>query len=195
MTSELNRDGSGKTTSPEQQAYLNELLLALRMRGVPGPRIAEAVAEVNAHLSETGEDPREAFGPAKTYAGEVVAALGEQEAPVPFWRTALSWTAAIYGLGGALGAWLVIDGALTAATDEPGIGGLPAVASLVLGVAVLVALGIGQVHLIRKREDQVLDPRNGADMSPPLPRWLVPLMLTVPVLIIVLAVVVSLTAR
>src|SRR3954447_541104 len=75
MMSELNRD-SYETSTGQEQAYLNELLLALRMRGVPGPRIAEAVAEVSAHLSETGETPQEAFGPAQAYAGEVAAALG-----------------------------------------------------------------------------------------------------------------------
>jgi hypothetical protein len=194
MMSELNRD-SYETSTGQEQAYLNELLLALRMRGVPGPRIAEAVAEVSAHLSETGETPQEAFGPAQAYAGEVAAALGDRDAHTPFWRAALSWISAVYGVGGALGAWLVIDGARASATAERGVGGLPAMVCLAMGLAILLALGVGLVRLTRKRDDQILDPRSGANMAPPLPRWVVPLMLTVPILVLVIAVVISLTAR
>jgi hypothetical protein len=196
MMNELDRGGHQNAAGDEhQQAYMNELLIALRMRGVPGPRIAEALAEVDAHLSETGEEPLEAFGPAQAYADDVVAALGQRDAPAPFWRAALSWISAVYGVGGALGAWLVIDGALAVAADEPGAGGSPAVVSLAVGVAILLALGAGLVRLTRKHDDQVLDPRSGVDMSPPLPRWVVPLMLAVPVLTLLIAVVVSLVSR
>jgi hypothetical protein len=192
---ELDRNGSQNPADDERlQAYTQELLFALRTRGVPGPRIAETLAEVNSHLCETHEDPREAFGPAKDYAGEVVAALGEAEAVTPFWRAALSWPAVIYGVGGALGAWLVIDGALATATDEPGVGGLPSVLSLAIGVLILIALGVGLVRMTRQRDVRVLDPRNGADMAP-MPRWLLPVMLTVPVLPLLIAVVVSLVVR
>jgi len=195
MMNGLDRDSHQNPSGDEhQQVYLKELLLALRLRGVPGPRIAEALAEVNSHLSETGEDPSEAFGPAKAYADEVVAALGGADAGTSFWRAALRWTTPVYGLGGALGAWLVIDGARALALDQRGVGGLPAVVSLAVGAAILVALAVGLVRLTRRREDQVLDPRSGANMSP-LPRWVVPLMLSVPALILVLAVVVSLTSR
>ena len=44
------------------QTYTDELLFALRMRDLPGSQIAEALAEVNSYVAETGEDPREAFG-------------------------------------------------------------------------------------------------------------------------------------
>jgi hypothetical protein len=192
---ELDRDGRRNSAGDERlRVYTQELLFALRMRGVPGPRIAEALAEVNSHLCDTREDPREAFGPAKAYADEVVAALDEGDASTPFWRAALSWVSAVYGMGGALGAWLVIRGALASATGAPGVAGLPAVVSLALGVIILLALGVGLVRLTRKRNDQVLDPRSGADMAP-MPRWVLPLMLTVPALTLLIAVVVSLLAH
>lgn len=79
------------------QGYRNELLLALRLRDVPGPRIAEALAEVDSHLSESGEDPLEAFGPPRAYAELVASALA---GPGPFWRTSLGWTAAGYAAAG-----------------------------------------------------------------------------------------------
>jgi len=57
--------------STELETYSNELLLALRLRDVPGPRIAEALAEVQSHVSETGEEALEAFGPPRVYADEL----------------------------------------------------------------------------------------------------------------------------
>lgn len=192
---EVDRVGRQDPAGDERlRAYSQELLVALRMRGLPGSRIAEALAEVDSHLCETGEDPREAFGPATAYADEVVAALGEADTATPFWRAALSWVSVIYAVGGALGAWLVIDGALASATGAPGAGGLPAVASSGIGVVILLALAVGLVRLTRRRDDRVLDPRSGADMAP-MPRWVLPLMFTVPALILLIAVIVSLLAR
>ncbi|QAY64474.1 hypothetical protein ET495_16045 [Xylanimonas allomyrinae] len=48
--------------------YLQTLVLALHARRVPSHRIGEVVAEVDSHVAETGEDPREAFGDAHDYA-------------------------------------------------------------------------------------------------------------------------------
>jgi len=55
--------------------YVNRLVLALRMRDVPGERIGQVVAEVEAHIAESREAPVEAFGPAEEYADRVSAAL------------------------------------------------------------------------------------------------------------------------
>jgi hypothetical protein len=55
--------------------YLNRLVLALRMRDVPGERIGQVVAEVEAHVAESGEAPAEAFGSAEEYADRVSAVL------------------------------------------------------------------------------------------------------------------------
>jgi hypothetical protein len=188
-------DRSTRTRDEREQAYIGELLLALRMRGVSGPRIAEALAEVSSHLSETGEDPVEAFGPAKVYAEEVVAALGEPVASTSLWSGLWSRRALVYGVGGALGAHLTIEGVLALAAGGRGLLGLPASVCLGLGLVVLAALAAGLVRLTRVRDDQVLDPRSGADMAPPLPRWALPLMLGVPALTLALAVLVGLAAR
>ena len=48
--------------------YRRELVPALRAANVPPERIGEIVAEVESHVADTGEDPREAFGPARDYA-------------------------------------------------------------------------------------------------------------------------------
>jgi|GEM_PF-739445 len=172
--------------------YSKDLLYALRMRDVPGPRIAEVLAEVDSHVRETGEDPREAFGALRQYAAEVSAALGVRVKPL--WRTVLSWTTARYALGGSAGSWFFLDGALAALAHERGALGLPA-ASVVLGAAILLAMAVGLVRLTRRPDTQVLDPRSGADMTPPVPRWVLPMMVAVPVVPFVLVVVVVIAQR
>ena len=61
--------------STDLQSYSTRLLLALRERNVPGPQVAEALAEVESHVAETGEEPESAFGPPRQYADAVAAAL------------------------------------------------------------------------------------------------------------------------
>ena len=60
-------------TSDEK--YLDELQLALRLHDLSGERVGEVMAEVETHLSETGEDPVQAFGHPREYAARVVDAL------------------------------------------------------------------------------------------------------------------------
>lgn len=59
------------TDSTEEKTmadYRQALMLALRLRDVPGDRIGEILAEVESHVSDTGENPTEAFGPPREYA-------------------------------------------------------------------------------------------------------------------------------
>ena len=56
--------------------YVEQLVLELRMRDVPGDRIGQVAAEVEAHVAESGEDPADAFGPAGEYAEHVRSTLG-----------------------------------------------------------------------------------------------------------------------
>lgn len=182
--------------STRLQTYSDELLYALRMRDVPGQQIAEALAEVHSHVAETGEDPRAAFGPPRAYALEVAAALGEPGKPPPSWRTLPSWgTAATYGLSGAAGAWLLLNGVLAFASGDQSALGLPPVATLVVGLAVLIVMALGLGHLARGKDVPVLSPLTGEDMTPPLPRWVLPVMIATPALTIVLATVLGLTQR
>ena len=172
---------------PQAQTYHDELLLALRMRDVPGPQIAEALAEVHSFIADTGEDPREAFGPPRAYAMEVAAALGGSGQAPPFWRGVLTWSTAGYGLAGAAGTWLLLDGVLALAAGRRGALGLPPVALLLLGVAVLVGLALSLSRLARRDDVPVLDPLTGEDMTPPLPRWVLPAMVAAPAASIALA--------
>lgn len=173
------------------QTYLNDLLFALRMRGVPGDRIAEALAEVQSHTAETGEDPQGAFGPPKAYADQLAAVLGKAERPAPFWRSVLTWSTAAYGLAGALGGWLLLAGVDALSADRRGPLGLPGVGAVVAGLAVLAALMVALRRLARHDQTEVRDPRTGVDMTPPLPRWALPVMLSAPVLTLLIAAVLA----
>lgn len=57
------------------EKYRDDLLVALRAYEISGERVGDVLAEVEAHVRETGEDPVEAFGTPRTYAAQVVAQL------------------------------------------------------------------------------------------------------------------------
>ncbi|MEB3368088.1 HAAS signaling domain-containing protein [Saccharopolyspora mangrovi] len=55
--------------------YHDDLYKALRMHEISGERAGEVLAEVEAHVIETGENPVEAFGKPREYARQVAAQL------------------------------------------------------------------------------------------------------------------------
>ena len=177
------------------QTYSDELLFGLRLQDVPGPQIAEALAEVHSHVAETGEDPHEAFGPPRAYAAEVAVALGRPSQAVPFWRSWFSWRTAAYGLGTGPGTWLLFDGALALNAGRRGVLGLPPAVPLLLGLVTLITFAVSIVRLARHQDVPVLDPRTAQDMTPPVPRWVLPMVLAPLVLTVVIAVVLALVER
>lgn len=54
------------------ESYLSELAASLQTRGANSARTSEVVAEVESHLSESREDPVEAFGPPEEYAEQLL---------------------------------------------------------------------------------------------------------------------------
>ena len=157
--------------STDLQSYSTRLLLALRERDVPGPRIAEALAEVESHVAETGEEPETAFGPPREYAAAVASALAADGGSKArrAWHT---WgRAAAAGAAGWVGTDALIDGAVGVSSGRPGAYDLPAGVSLGLGIAVLTVLATCFVVSLRRRTVAVLDPRTGRDMTPVVPRW------------------------
>ncbi|GAB3684227.1 HAAS signaling domain-containing protein [Saccharopolyspora tripterygii] len=55
--------------------YTDDLHRALRFHEISGDRTGEVLAEVEAHVAETGEDPVDAFGKPRDYARQVAAQL------------------------------------------------------------------------------------------------------------------------
>ena len=176
------------------QSYSTRLLLALRERDVPGPRIAEALAEVESHVAETGEEPEAAFGPPRQYAAAVAAALSPDGGRLGEQRL-VSWGRTVAaGAAGFLGADALIDGAVGVSTGEDGAFGLPAAVSVGLGVLVLGVLAACFVIAFRRPTDRVLDPRTGRDRAPEIPRWAWWVMTAPLVLAVVTAVVLGVLA-
>jgi hypothetical protein len=163
------------------ETYRQELLVALRLRDVPGPQIAEALAEVDSHVAESGESPVEAFGPAPAYAAQLAGAL-DPTRPTG-WRAVvramLTWTVPLAMAGG----YLAADGAFALGVGEDAVLGLPAAVSLVLGVLLLAVVG----SMTRTREqDRVVDPRSGREVSFGSARWVPAVAGGVPLLVLVL---------
>jgi hypothetical protein len=164
------------------ETYRSRLLLALRLRDVPGPRIAEALAEVDSHVAETGEDPAEAFGSPKAYALRLSRAL-DPDAPTGVRRLVrgLGWTHLLLAVLSSAGTWLLSDGLFALGAGRPASAGLSSTAAVLLGLALLGATGALIARATRSEADPVRDPRTGADLAPPAPRWALAVLVAAPV--------------
>lgn len=159
----------------ELAAYRDKLLTALRLREVPGERIGEVLAEVEAHVAETGEDPREAFGTPREYAEQVRRATGGRRPWSLSGPTALS--SAFIGVGAFVATSLTIGGVVDLLGDGGERFGLGPTGRLVLGL-LLAALVI--TYLVRytlRVDDPVVDPRTG-EAQQPVAAWLPPVLFT-----------------
>lgn len=133
------------TTNTEK--YTHELVFALRMRDVTGDRIGEILAEVESHIAETGEDPREAFGSAKDYARAVSPGRVRW-----FTRSIIS-----AGVLAAAASWLFGNSVLSLILGESAFYGIPAWGALLLALSI----GAWWCWWIRKMRDYIVDPRSG----------------------------------
>lgn len=122
--------------------YRQDLLVALRLHEISGERVGEVIAEVEAHVEETGEDPVEAFGTPREYARQVAAQLD----PVTG-KPSAAWTLGASLLVGALtllGVTLLSDG-IVAGSGEVAY----TMRDLVTTLAVLVLAGGGVLAIFR----------------------------------------------
>src|SRR4051812_46273310 len=140
-------------------AYRQQLLFALRLHNVPAPRIGEAIAEVESHLAETGEDPVVAFGEPTEYARR----LAESLAPAtvvsgsgsggpwirPLWMNTVVALVSFAGFGLATTGLLRGDWVMSA-----------------IGLVLLAGLAIWLVR--RGPVDRIVDPRTGVTLRMPI---------------------------
>ena len=136
------------TTSTD--TYRRELVQALRAGNVPPERIGEIVAEVESHVADTGEDPREAFGPAREYAAGFRRPRSRSE-QASFW--------ALIALS-ALCGWLISRGVFGLVRDEP-LHGLPAGVVFAIGWLLWILPVVAQT----RGQAPVPDPRTGRSMT------------------------------
>ncbi len=86
--------------------WRDAFLVQLRMRDVRGTAIGDAIAEVDAHCAESGQEPAEAFGDPRQYADRI--ADVHQDAPdpsahlnppTPWWQAGLLALSTVLGVG------------------------------------------------------------------------------------------------
>lgn len=92
---------NGATQRPQRlEDYLEALTLRLQLLDLPRVRIGQVVAEVRAHVHDSGEDPRTAFGAPADYADAVAVAEADGQArPDPWtgWGWMVRFTAFVAG--------------------------------------------------------------------------------------------------
>ncbi len=169
----------------DSRTYREQLLLALRLRDVPGARIGEALAEVESHVAETGEDPVEAFGPATAYA-DALATTGAGAPVRPWWRW-LTGADALVAVTCGVGGWLLASGVGGLSGGTAATFGLPAPLCALVGAVLLLATGGWLAVGALRGRDRVMDPRTGMDMAPPMPRWAVAVLVLAPALMLALS--------
>lgn len=146
--------------------YIDDLALELRMLDVPGHRIGEILAEVESHTAETGEDPVDAFGPAKDYARERAGRTAEDHSGSFLTRLFRGhWLMFVAGVGYTfLAAWLLISGGIALLSDRlEAPWGLNPWASLIIGAVLLAAWGVWVFRTAPA--DHIVDPRTGRQVE------------------------------
>lgn len=166
----MTHDDRPRTTT-DIVGYRSALMTALRLNDVPSERIGEIVAEVESHVADTGEDPVEAFGPAREYAASLTA---EHRRP-PRWQTAATIAC------GALAGWFLAQGVLALLLAERYLG-----AEGWVWVLVGLVVAIPGVLQVRRRSRLVRDPRTGAELGP-TPRWAPVTLVAIPIGIVLVA--------
>jgi hypothetical protein len=158
----------------ETTEYVTALTGQLFRQRVPGPRIGEVLAEVEAHVAATGESARAAFGPPEDYAR----AWSEPQTARERWRRRGVVAAVMCGAGGI--AAVLAAGALAAGrgTTVFGVNGW-----WVLGLAAVALVAV--IALVPM--ERVIDPRTSRPRSvgrvPLLAGAAVPLLVVVALLV------------
>jgi len=139
VTSENPLRESSASSTPDD--WDREFILLLRLRGIDGVRIDQALAEVEAHCARSGHTPREAFGDPVGYASSL-RVLSPRTTP---------WTKAVVlpVLGLVVGVNLAL-GALLKWTDGVAIT-LGLIASLVVFVVFVAMLARWLTTVLRSR--------------------------------------------
>lgn len=164
--------GRGRAMTDPITQYLDDLVIHLRLRGVSGDEIGAILEETRDHLEESGEDPREAFGPVAVYGRDLARAKGWRDRPCGWTRkefalaaiNLVSWFLVVragvaWGLGEparitlgmllglvsglAVAAWVVWPTVVAYATRKAGLW-LPVVCTVAAVAVVVLVIRIGE---------------------------------------------------
>lgn len=121
----------GIGSRPLMDPWRDAFLLQLRLRDVSGAAIGDALAQVDAHCAESGDEPEQAFGEPVAYADSLAGLLTRSRPTRPV-------QAAVLAAGTVVGANALLSGVDGAAHAEPGV---LTVGSLVVALVVAVLSG------------------------------------------------------
>lgn len=128
------------------EKYTAELVKELREQDVAGRVIGDAVAQVESHVAEEGEDPTDVFGTPREFAKQL--ARGRKKS--------IGWplyvASSILTFGGAL---LLLKGIFGVAQHQSLIWGIPSLVGMVVGSLAIVAW----ITLMVVAADPIKDPR------------------------------------
>lgn len=97
-----------KQANPTLAVYLDNLLIQLRLRDVPGDRIGQILAEVETHVADTELDPVDAFGEP----GEYAATYAAEAATAHPANGCLRGSALRVAVPSTLAGWAVLEGSM-----------------------------------------------------------------------------------
>ena len=124
-----------RTIAPKvEPQWAETFIVALRLRGVAGEQISDALAEVNDHIAESGRTVEEAFGPASQYAGSLDLPCDGDNKTMALYRTVIP---AILGTLGTLTAPLAVKSWRSETLVVVSTG---AVVSALLAIVIMLAL-------------------------------------------------------
>lgn len=133
-------------TREKVKKYTAELIKELREKEVAGKVIGDAVAQVESHIAEGGEDPTEVFGSPREFAKQL--ARGRKKA--------INWPlyigSVILTLGGTL---LLLKGSFGVIQNQPLLWGISPFAGIIIGSLAIVAW----IILMIVKTDPIKDPR------------------------------------
>ncbi len=127
--------------------YKRQLIFELRLRDTPPDEIGDALAQVESHVADTGEDPVDSFGPAREYA----TMFGRSDGAVRLWpRYVLNW------LVGTLFGVVLILGISDQIRGEVGFWGFNPTIVIAIGAVGLIG-HLATIYLIWA--EKIRDPR------------------------------------
>ncbi len=129
--------------------WRTDFVLHLRLRDLGGGRIGDALAVVDAHCADSGEDPLQAFGDPEAYA----AVVAEQTRPEDRAAAMPAWRAGLLGLAVMLGISLLLSGVAGLRGAGPAL--------LTAGSLAAAALGATSIAVLVRLAPVLLVPRRG----------------------------------
>ena len=124
-----------RTIAPKvDPQWAETFIVALRLRGVAGEQISDALTEVNDHIAESGRNAEETFGPAVQYAESLDLPCADDN------KTSALYRGVLPSMIGLMGVLTTSDAVKSLHESTPVVFSTGAVVSALLAIVVMLAL-------------------------------------------------------